>query len=59
VMRQLERWYNIEVRYEGRLPRVSFRGGMDRTVNLSEVLTYFAELGIATRLEGRTLTIGK
>ena len=57
VMRQLQRWYDIEVRYEGTPPVVRFKGEMDRGVRLSDVLGFLSKLGIRCRLEGRTLVI--
>ncbi|MBL7735298.1 MAG: FecR domain-containing protein [Chitinophagaceae bacterium] len=57
VMKQLERWYDIQVRYEGEVPAVKFKGKMDRGVSLSGVLRSFSEFGIKTRLEGRTLVV--
>lgn len=59
VMLQLERWYDIQVRYEGKVPAVQFKGKMNRGVKLSTVLNWFSELGIKTRLEGRTLIVLK
>ena len=56
-MKQLERWYNIDVRYEGKIPEIRFTGDMDRGVNLSEVLKFLSESGIKLRLEGRTVVI--
>ncbi|MCM5530364.1 FecR family protein [Parasegetibacter sp. NRK P23] len=38
IMRQLERWYNIEVRYLGKPENVIFKGKMHRDTNLSDVL---------------------
>ena len=57
VMKQLERWYDIQVRYEGEVPEVKFKGKMDRGVSLSGVLRSFSEFGIKTRLEERTLIV--
>jgi ferric-dicitrate binding protein FerR (iron transport regulator) len=57
VMRQLERWYDIEVKYEGPIPVVTFKGEMDRGMSLSSIRQSFSDLGIATRLEGRTLIV--
>jgi transmembrane sensor len=59
VMRQLERWYDIKVQYEGNIPEVRFRGEMDKGVSLSEILNIFSSLDfqIKARLEGRTLII--
>lgn len=57
VMPQLERWYDIQVRYAGTVPQVQFKGKMNRGVKLSTVLSWFADLGIQTRLEGRTVVV--
>ena len=57
VMKQLERWYDIDVRYEGKVPEIRFTGDMDRGVNLSEVLKFLSESGVKLRLEGRTVVV--
>ena len=49
TMRQLERWYNIEVVYEGAVPDVRFFGKMSRKVNLSTVLTALKGFGLKFR----------
>lgn len=38
IMRQISRWYDIEVEYQGDLPERSFNGGVDRTAKLSSLL---------------------
>ena len=38
VMKQVERWYNISVEYEGSLPEKQFNGKVPRNVNLSELM---------------------
>ena len=40
MMRQLERWYDITVAYEGKVPDVTFKGKMDRNVQLSDVVSF-------------------
>lgn len=57
VVRQLEKWYDISVRFEGEIPDVQLIGEMKRGVKLSTILTWFSDLGIKTRLEGRNLII--
>ena len=57
VMRQLERWYDIRVKYEGPIPPVKFQGKMDRGVNLSEVLEILTRMEIKYKQEGRALII--
>lgn len=38
VMRQLSRWYDVDVLYEGPVPDVEFNGEIDRNLTLSQVL---------------------
>ncbi|MEO5890952.1 MAG: FecR family protein [Ferruginibacter sp.] len=57
MIQQLERWYDIQVRYEGSIPEMQFKGKMHRGVMLSVVINWFADLGIKSRLEGKTLVI--
>lgn len=52
VMRQLARWYDIEVVYEGKLPSVTFAGEMGRDVPLSKVLAFLKGSRINFRMEG-------
>lgn len=58
VMRQLERWYDIEVRYEGGvIPADRFDGEISRELTLQQVLNGLATTRINYRIEGNTLTI--
>ncbi|ANE53195.1 FecR family protein [Flavisolibacter tropicus] len=59
VMKQLERWYDIEVVFEGAVPDVEFYGELSRTNTLTEILEAFKEADIKFRLEGRKLVILK
>lgn len=38
IMRQISRWYNVEIVYQGELPADSFSGMVDRYSNVSQVL---------------------
>jgi ferric-dicitrate binding protein FerR (iron transport regulator) len=51
MMRQLERWYNLEVVYEGNVPDVVFFGEMSRTLKLSDVLSGLERADVHFRLE--------
>lgn len=57
VLRQLARWYAIDVRFEGKTPARTFHGKMTRDLNLSQVLAVLQDVGVKFRLEGRTLTV--
>lgn len=57
LMRQLSRWYDIEVMYEDDIPEGKFRGKMDRGLTLSQALEILSESEVPYRLEGRRLII--
>lgn len=57
VMRQISRWYNISVRYEGEIPKASFDGKVYRNLNLSKVLEVLKYANVKFRLEGKTIVI--
>jgi transmembrane sensor len=51
VMRQLARWYDIEVRYEQGIPNITFEGAMSRQNKLADVLHSLEGVGVHFRLE--------
>ncbi len=58
VMRQVERWYDINVRYEGILPEKQFTGKVSRSVTLSElmeILSFYDDMKCL--IDGNTVTI--
>lgn len=58
VMRQLERWYDIEVVYQGKMPAIRFRGELSRDVSLAGLLKGLEEAGVKFRMEqGRRLVV--
>ncbi|RFS18761.1 DUF4974 domain-containing protein [Chitinophaga silvatica] len=57
IMRQVERWYDIEVVYENGIPVREFEGKMTRGVSLDGLLMVLQKLGVHYRLEGRKLFI--
>jgi ferric-dicitrate binding protein FerR (iron transport regulator) len=57
VMRQLSRWYDVEVRYEGRITSEIFGGEIQRNLKLSEALELLSVTGIHYTLNGKMLTI--
>ncbi|SEW37607.1 FecR family protein [Chitinophaga arvensicola] len=58
MMRQLERWYNLEVVYEGNVPDVKFFGEMSRSLKLADILTGLERSDVHFRLEaGRRLVV--
>jgi transmembrane sensor len=57
ILRQLERWYDIEVVYEREPTPVSFYGAIKRDVKLSNVLRVLEASKLKFRMEGRKLII--
>ncbi len=58
VMRQLERWYNIEVIYERGIPDIVFWGKMERNLTLSAVLGILERSEVHFKIEqGRKLIV--
>lgn len=57
VMRQLARWYNIEVKYEGKIPARTFGGEMQRDLNLSEVLKLLEKNKVHFRIKNNQLLV--
>lgn len=54
VLRQMARWYNVEVSYEGAIPRKRFKGKIKRDANASEVLEILGFTGLQFRIEKAT-----
>ena len=57
VMKQLERWYDIEVKYQSSIPEHSFIGQIDRSLSLVKVLNILAKSGLKFKVEDKVLTI--
>ena len=57
IMRKVARWYDLDVQYEGAIPRRSFTGGISRKDDLSALTRILESSNIRYRLEGRLLTI--
>lgn len=51
VLKEIERWYNVQVIYEGPIPEVEFYGGLYRSNKLSAVIKVLKASGIDARLE--------
>jgi transmembrane sensor len=57
VMRQIERWYDVSVVYEGDLPNYRFGGEIERNLSLLQVLKVLEKTKVHFRLEGREVTV--
>lgn len=58
VMAQLSRWYEIDVVYEGEIPKEKFNGVVARNKNISEVLLMLSYTkAVKFKIEGRKVTV--
>ena len=59
IMRQVERWYNVEVVYSGQKPTDHYGGEVSEDVNASEMLKVLEVGGIHFKIEGKKIIISQ
>jgi transmembrane sensor len=57
IMRQVARWYDIDVEFKGSIPNYTYHGKISRNSNASQVLKILALSGINFSIEGRTIIV--
>jgi len=57
VMRQVSRWYDVEVVYVNAVPKDLFRGEIYRNVNVSKVLKVLEVSGVHFTVEGKKILV--
>ncbi|MBB2144687.1 DUF4974 domain-containing protein [Pedobacter sp. LMG 31464] len=57
VMRQVERWYDVDVSYDGKVPTTKLTGEIPRKVKLEELVNMLKYKGINLSLDSKTITI--
>lgn len=57
IMRQISRWYDVEIIYQGKIGDARFGGGISKSLPLSEVLKLLKANGVNFQLNGRTLKV--
>jgi len=57
VLRQLGRWYDVDVVFEGNIPDRKFGGEMSMDLNLSQVLKSLEKIEVKFRIEGKKLIV--
>lgn len=57
VMRQISRWYDVEISYEGQLPEKRFTGSMARNLNVFELLSGIAFIGVHFKIDGKKIVV--
>lgn len=57
ILKQLARWYDIEIKYEGAIPKRTFTSNVSMDNNLSDILTVLSQSGLKFSLENGVLHI--
>ncbi len=57
IMRQISRWYDVDIRYEGDRQERFFTGEIPRNLSLSNVLKILALSNVHFKIEGRIITV--
>jgi transmembrane sensor len=57
VMRQIARWYDVEIVYEGAVPKDEIVGRIPRTAYVSEVLHIMELIGIHFKIDGKKIIV--
>lgn len=57
VMRQLARWYDVDVTYEGAVPDRAFGGKISRDADITEVLRILRETKVHFRIEDKKIIV--
>jgi ferric-dicitrate binding protein FerR (iron transport regulator) len=59
AMRQIARWYNVDVRYEGNVGEIELGGEIGRNLTLKQLLNGLQDKDIHFSLEDRLLTVSQ
>jgi transmembrane sensor len=57
IMRQVSRWYNVDISYRGAIPQRRFTGSISRDAKLSELLKILQFSNINFEISGTELTV--
>lgn len=57
VLRLLSRWYDVDIRYEGKVPVRKFAGELPRDLNLSQVLKILGKVGVKFIIDQKTIVV--
>ncbi|MBU7578712.1 MAG: DUF4974 domain-containing protein, partial [Flavihumibacter sp.] len=57
IMRQISRWYDVEVIYRGALPKRRFGGELARATSLEQVLAILQASNINFKIENKTIIV--
>ena len=59
VLKQLERWYDIEATYDNSLANLAFYGELPRDMTLNDMIKALSYTGLQLKIEGKKLSVKK
>ncbi len=57
IMREIARWYDVEVVYEGKVPMRNFSGKISRNTDLAVILKILEQSNIRFRMKGKKIIV--
>jgi transmembrane sensor len=57
LMREISRWYDVEIEYEGAVPDRKFGGEISRNSNVSQVLKIMEESKVFFKIDGKKIIV--
>lgn len=57
IMRQLARWYDIDVKYEGNVPNLKFEGNIQKNLTLAQAFKILNKSGVHFKISGKEVTV--
>ncbi|HZK62618.1 MAG TPA: FecR domain-containing protein, partial [Puia sp.] len=57
LMRQISRWYDVDVVFEGKTPDLRIGGFIHKDVNLSTVMEFLGRNGLHYKMDGRKIMV--
>lgn len=57
LMRQIERWYDVDVKYEGKIAERQFGGKISRASNIADVLKILELSKVSFRIQGKQIIV--
>lgn len=57
VLRQLSRWYDVDIEYKGTIPQREFEGEIQRDLTLSQVLRILEKNQVNISIEGKKMVV--
>ena len=57
VMKQISRWYDVDIKYQAGIPEMTFGGKVGRDLTLQQVLNGLQAMGLRCKIENKTIIV--